>query len=113
MALVPRVLEARGLDVSPAMIRRLRAAGDARGAEIVEIILRDEVAHVAIGSRWFKHLCTVRGLDPEAAFARLLQEYDAPRPVLPLNTEARQQADFSATELSRLAALARNARPSS
>jgi uncharacterized ferritin-like protein (DUF455 family) len=113
MALVPRVLEARGLDVSPAMIRRLRAAGDARGAEIIEIILHDEVAHVAIGSRWFRHLCAKRALEPDATFERLLHEYDAPRPVLPLNADARQRADFSATELSRLAALARNARPSS
>ena len=110
MALVPRVLEARGLDVSPAMIRRLRAAGDARGAEIVEIILRDEVGHVAIGSHWFKRLCAERGLDPEATFERLLREFDAPRPVLPLNVEARRRADFSERELARLEAAARERR---
>ncbi|MPZ45670.1 MAG: DUF455 family protein [Betaproteobacteria bacterium] len=107
MALVPRVLEARGLDVSPAMIRRLHASGDRQGAEIIELILRDEVGHVAIGSRWFRHLCAQRGLDPDPTFERLLAEYDAPRPVLPLNTEARRRAEFSERELSRLEALAR------
>jgi len=107
MALVPRVLEARGLDASPGIIRRLRAAGDLRGAEIVETILRDEVGHVEIGSRWFTHLCTERGLDPEATFAHLLREYDAPRPVLPLNVEARRRARFSAGEIDRIADMAR------
>lgn len=106
MALVPRVLEARGLDASPAMIRRLRAAGDLEGAAIVEIILRDEVGHVEIGSRWFHHLCVQRALDPDATFTRLLAEYAAPRPVLPLNTEARRRASFSAVELEHLQALA-------
>ncbi len=107
MALVPRVLEARGLDASPAMIRRLQAAGDVAGARIIEIILRDEVGHVAIGSRWYRHLCAQRGLDPDATFERLLGEYGAPRPVLPLNTEARRRAEFSERELVRLDALAR------
>jgi uncharacterized ferritin-like protein (DUF455 family) len=112
MALVPRVLEARGLDVSPGMIRRLREAGDAQGAGIIEIILRDEIGHVAIGSRWFRHLCIQRALEPDATFERLLGEFDAPRPVLPLNAEARRRADFSTAEISRLEALARNAQPS-
>jgi uncharacterized ferritin-like protein (DUF455 family) len=104
---VPRVLEARGLDVSPAMIRRLRVAGDEQGAHIVEIILRDEVGHVAIGTRWFRHLCAERGLDPDVLFERLLDEYGAPRPVLPLNTEARRRAEFSDRELAQLERIAR------
>jgi len=106
MALVPRVLEARGLDASPGMIRRLRAAGDETGAAIVEIILRDEVGHVAIGSRWFNHLCAERSLDPETTFAALLREHDAPRPVLPLNVEARRRAHFTPAELDLVHALA-------
>jgi uncharacterized ferritin-like protein (DUF455 family) len=110
MALVPRVLEARGLDVSPAMIGRLRASGDRQGAEIVEIILKDEVGHVAIGSRWFRRLCAQRGLDPDSTFERLLIEYDAPRPALPLNVEARRRAEFSDAELCRLESLAREGR---
>jgi len=99
MALVPRVLEARGLDASPGIINRLRAAGDTRGAQIVEIILRDEVGHVEIGSRWFAHLCVERGLDSEATFEQLLLEHDAPLPVLPLNVEARRRALFSDVEI--------------
>jgi len=108
MALVPRVLEARGLDASPGIIRRLRENGDERGAGIVEIILRDEVGHVAIGTRWFNHLCAARGLDSEATFERLLHEYHAPRPVLPLNEEARRRARFSARELTLLETMALN-----
>ncbi len=106
MALVPRVLEARGLDASPGIIRRLRANGDRAGADIVEIILREEVGHVAIGTRWFNHLCAERGLAPEATFERLLREYDAPRPVLPLNVEARRQACFTPGELDLMTAMA-------
>jgi uncharacterized ferritin-like protein (DUF455 family) len=106
MALVPRVLEARGLDASPGIIRRLRANGDHSGAAIVEIILHDEVGHVAIGTRWFNHLCAERGLEPESTFARLLREYDAPRPVLPLNVEARRQAHFTPGELDLMHAMA-------
>lgn len=107
MALVPRVLEARGLDASPGIIRRLRARGDDAGADIVEIILRDEVGHVAIGSRWFEHLCIAHGLAPGPTFERLLTEYDAPRPVLPLNTEARRRGGFDPHELAHLERLAR------
>jgi len=112
MALVPRVLEARGLDASPGIIRRLRAAGDMRAAGILEIILRDEVGHVAIGSRWFEYLCSARGLDPQPTFERLLAEYDAPRPVLPLNREARARAGFGADEIGLLESLARSRRES-
>jgi uncharacterized ferritin-like protein (DUF455 family) len=106
MALVPRVLEARGLDASPGIIRRLRENGDERGAAIVEIILRDEVGHVAIGTRWFNHLCAARGLAPEPTFERLLREYRAPRPVLPLNAEARRRASFTAREMALVEAMA-------
>lgn len=111
MALVPRVLEARGLDASPGIIRRLRENGDRRGAEIVEVILRDEVGHVAIGTRWFNHLCAERAVDPEATFERLLREFDAPRPVLPLNEHARRQAAFTPRELALVYELARGRSP--
>ena len=110
MALVPRVLEARGLDASPGIIRRLRAAGDADGAAIIEVILRDEVGHVAIGTRWFNFLCAERGLNPTLTFAALLRACDAPRPVLPLNLEARRRADFTADELQFVVELAANGR---
>ena len=106
MALVPRVLEARGLDVTPAMIKRLRAAGDADSAEILELILREEVAHVAAGSRWFAWCCAEAGLDQADTFAQLVQRYASGAIKGPLNVDARVAAGFSAQELERLAALA-------
>ena len=99
MALVPRVLEARGLDVTPGMIRRLRDIGDSETVEVLEVILRDEVGHVEIGTRWYRHLCRQRGLDPVETFFRLLDEYAPGRIRRPLNTEARQRAGFDAEEL--------------
>lgn len=106
MALVPRVLEARGLDVTPGMIAKLRALGDDATADILEVILREEVAHVAAGSRWFRWHCAQRGLDARATFRRLLAEHA--RGVLygPFNTEARLQAGFDADELAALEAQA-------
>lgn len=109
MALVPRVLEARGLDASPGIMRRLTAAGDPRGADIIAVILRDEVGHVAIGSLWFRHLCAERGVDPESTFERLLAAFDAPRAVLPLNLDARRRARFSEREIASITAGARAA----
>ena len=104
MALVPRVLEARGLDVTPAMIARLRAAGDTESAQILEVILREEVAHVAAGSRWFAWCCARSGVEPEATFARLLAEHARGAIKLPLNIAARLAAGFSASELAQLSA---------
>jgi uncharacterized ferritin-like protein (DUF455 family) len=102
MALVPRLMEARGLDVTPDIQRKLRGYGDLAGADILDIILRDEIGHVAAGDRWFRHLCGERGLDVEATFRALLQGQGVPRPRRPLNEAARLQAGFSAEELGRL-----------
>ncbi len=107
MALVPRVLEARGLDVTPDMIERLRAVGDEATAQILEMVLREEVGHVAAGSRWFKHLCRERGLEPEAAFFDLLSEFLRGEIRCPLHLEARREAGFSESELARLKELCR------
>ena len=98
MALVPRVLEARGLDVTPGMIHRLREVGDARTAEVLAVILDEEVAHVAIGTRWYRHLCAQRGLDPVPTFHALLAEHRV-RLQRPMNEEARRRAGFDAREL--------------
>lgn len=103
MALVPRVLEARGLDATPAIQNKLRGIGDTRGVEILDVILRDEVGHVALGDFWFRTLCRCRGLEAEAAFARLMEEFDAPRLAPPINVEARMAAGFGAEELLALA----------
>src|SRR5690606_4034233 len=75
MALVPRVLEARGLDVTPGMIERLRGLGDTATVAILELILREEVAHVAAGSRWFRWYCARADVEPGLTFRRLLTEY--------------------------------------
>lgn len=99
MALVPRVLEARGLDVSPGMMERLREAGNRRAAAILEIILRDEVGHVAIGSHWFRHLCAERALEPQTTFRRLLGRYMRGRVKGPFYREARLRAGFTEAEL--------------
>lgn len=102
MALVPRVLEARGLDVTPGMIEKLRTHGDAATAAALEIILEEEIPHVAAGSRWFHWHCARRGLAPEPTFRRLLADYA--RAVLhgPFNVEARRAAGFGEDELKAL-----------
>lgn len=102
MALVPRLLEARGLDVTPGMITRLQRAGDAETARLLGAILDEEVAHVAAGSRWFRWCCARAGRDPETVFAELLHSY-APRVVRPpFNQAARHAAGFSAHEIEML-----------
>ena len=99
MALVPRLLEARGLDASPAIITKLQNIGDTRGVEILEIILRDEIGHVRIGNRWYEYFCGQRGLDPVEEFQKLLKEYGASKPRPPFHREARRAAGFSDVEL--------------
>ena len=102
MALVPRVLEARGLDVTPGMIRRLQAAGDVRTVEILKIIQREEIGHVAIGNRWYRHLCEARGVEPRETFRRLLRSH-MKRPLRgPFDNQARLAAGFTEDELALL-----------
>jgi uncharacterized ferritin-like protein (DUF455 family) len=105
MALVPRVLEARGLDATPLIVDKLKAAKDTRMVEILAIIERDEIGHVAIGNRWFSWLCMARGLEPEATFRQLLVDYDAPPLKPPFNLAARRKAGFSEPELDWLSGL--------
>ena len=102
MALVPRTLEARGLDATPPMQAKLAQAGDPRAVEILGVILRDEVGHVAIGNRWYRWLCACEGLDPIAHFEQLLVTHHAPRPKPPFNLDARRRAGFDDEELKRL-----------
>jgi len=102
MALVPRVLEARGLDVTPGMIQRLRQAGDEKTVAVLEIIWRDEIGHVAIGSHWFQYLCQQRGLNAAQTFHELVGQYFPGQICGPFHYEARQQAGFSTAELKAL-----------
>ena len=102
MALVPRTLEARGLDATPLIQAKLRKAASPealRAVDILDIILRDEVGHVAIGNHWYRWLCEKRGLDPVSLYGKLVKRYDAPRLRPPFNEEARKRAGFTATEL--------------
>jgi uncharacterized ferritin-like protein (DUF455 family) len=102
MALVPRVLEARGLDVTPGMIERLRRSGDARTVDLLEVILSEEVAHVAAGTRWFRWLCEREAVDPDQTFLDLLASAAPGALRGPYNFPARRRAGFSEQELARL-----------
>lgn len=104
MALVPRVLEARGLDVTPGMIAKLRSLGDAATADILEVILREEVAHVAAGSRWYRWYCERAGVEPRSRFRELLRTYAGGVLHGPFNTAARLEAGFDPDELESLQA---------
>jgi uncharacterized ferritin-like protein (DUF455 family) len=75
LAVVPMVLEARGLDVTPGMIEIFRRSGDAQAVQALEVIYAEEVAHVAYGSKWFNWLCGRDGLDPKEAFHNLVRRY--------------------------------------
>lgn len=102
MALVPRVLEARGLDVTPGMIARLRAVGDDATAGILAIILREEVPHVAAGTRWFRYGCERETRDPDATFVELLRAHVPTGLRGPFNLDARRAAGFGEAELAGL-----------
>lgn len=102
MALVPRTMEARGLDASPALRNKFAQVGDAEAAAILDIILRDEIGHVAIGNVWYNWLCRQRDLGPIATYAALSTQYSAPKLRKPFNLEARLKAGFTAEELALL-----------
>jgi uncharacterized ferritin-like protein (DUF455 family) len=104
MALVPRFMEARGLDVTPGMIAKLQALGDHASAAVLTRILEDEVGHVALGSRWFEWICQQRGVEPETEYFALIDRYLRGQARGPFNLELRKRAGFRATELDRLVA---------
>jgi len=103
MALVPRTMEARGLDAIPPLRAKLAQAGDEAAACILDVLLRDEVGHVEIGNRWYFHLCAGRGLEPVSTYDALTVRYKAPVLKGPFNIAARRQAGFTEAELVRLA----------
>ena len=101
MALVPRTLEARGLDAIPPLRAKIAQAGDLAAAKILDRLLVDEVGHVEIGNRWYFHLCAQRGLEPIATYDVLTVQYKAPVLKGPFNVEGRRQAGFTEAELQR------------
>jgi uncharacterized ferritin-like protein (DUF455 family) len=105
MALVPRTLEARGLDANPLIQQKLMSLSSPfakRAIEILDIILRDEINHVRIGNRWYLWLCEAQKAEPNALYAKLSERHEAPRLKPPFNLKARAQAGFTQEELSRL-----------
>lgn len=102
LALVPRTLEARGLDASPAVKAKLVGAGDHKAGKILDIILRDEIGHVAIGNHWYRYFCEQQGHDPITLYPELASQYNAPEPRGPFNLEARRAAGFEEAELQRM-----------
>ncbi len=106
MALVPRLLEARGLDVTPGIISKLKQVGDQESIDILELILREEIRHVEIGSNWFNYCCAERQLDPAPTFLHLLKTLAPTQLRLPFNRPARALAGFGDAELAALEAYA-------
>jgi len=104
MALVPRVLEARGLDVTPGMMQRLQAVGDHESCAVLQVILDEEVGHVAIGSRWFAWCCANEGKEPGPTFLELLQSRYSGSVRGPFNHDARILAGFTEAEMMALQA---------
>ncbi len=105
MALVPRTLEARGLDATPqiqAKLRQVRTADAMRAVEILDLILRDEIGHVAIGNRWYRWLCDRQRLNPVDTYAELTERYKAPKLRPPFNHDARRKAGFTSDEIALL-----------
>lgn len=102
MALVPRVMEARGLDVTPAIMTKLAKAGDQRVVEILKIIQHDEVGHVEIGTRWYRYLCEQRNLPPLDMFINLVDRHMKGQLRGPFELDMRKQAGFSDEELAYL-----------
>jgi uncharacterized ferritin-like protein (DUF455 family) len=107
MAVVPRTLEARGLDASPAVRAKFASVGDPASAAVIDVILRDEIGHVAVGNRWFRHLCAARGQDPRAVHRWALRQFEVPTPKGPFNLRARLEAGFTSQELDELQAQSR------
>lgn len=95
LAVVPMVLEARGLDVTPAAVARFEAAGDARSAAILGRIYRDEIRHVAAGSRWFKQGCESQRIEPVSTWKRLVATHFRGSLKPPFNDSARDEAGLS------------------
>ncbi len=105
MALVPRLLEARGLDVTPGMIDKLQNLQDEKSVAVLQVILSEEIRHVAIGTHWFNHCCRLEGKDPETEFIALLKGVAKGSVRGPFNLEARAQSGFTTYEMQEISAL--------
>jgi len=104
MALVPRVMEARGLDVTPGMMEKFRQVGDTRAVDILQVIYQEEIGHVSIGNRWYHYCCQQRELDAQDTFQQLIKLYFGGKLRGPFNKPARLAAGFEEDELTSLEA---------
>jgi uncharacterized ferritin-like protein (DUF455 family) len=106
MAIVPRMMEARGLDMNPQIMKKLTQIGDNNSVELLKIILRDEINHVSIGNKWFHYCCGMNTVSPDQTFMDKFQQYFTQTPKGALNVEARIKAGFTYDELDYLQDLA-------
>jgi uncharacterized ferritin-like protein (DUF455 family) len=104
LAVVPLVLEARGLDVTPAMIERLDRLGDTQSAAVLQCVYDDEIGHVAVGSRWFRFECARRGCEPVPEWQTLVRRYFKGALKPPFNEKGRDAAGFGREFYAALAA---------
>lgn len=102
LAVVPRIMEARGLDVTPDLIERFRQAKDDDMVSILELILEEEIGHVMFGTKWYQFLCQRVGKDPEEKFMEIMSHYLPSSKTKKINKNARLQAGFSQTEINYL-----------
>ncbi len=99
LALVPRCMEARGLDITPQMIDKFKRQSDNKSVNLLTKILEDEVGHVKIGSDWFKTICEQRGINQEQKYIELIEKFYVGKPKGPFNRELRIIAGFSNAEI--------------
>lgn len=99
LGIVPRILEARGLDVTPDLINRFHEIKDKQTISILEIILKEEICHVQIGSKWFKYVCKKNNYDSEIMFKKIYDEFMPANKTKKINRQARLLAGFSQSEL--------------
>lgn len=105
LALVPRTMEARGLDVTPGMINKLEQVNDCDSVVVLERILGDEIGHVAIGSDWFRTICKNKGLQPAPTYLNYVKSLFGGKIRRPINLDLRRKAGFTELELESLQAL--------
>ncbi len=104
LAVVPRILEARGLDVTPGLISRFRQIKDKSTSTILELILEEEIGHVKTGTKWYRYQCEKLNFDPEKKFRQIAKEYMPSNNIKKINHEARLMAGFRQSELDYLVA---------
>jgi uncharacterized ferritin-like protein (DUF455 family) len=108
MGMIPRLLEARGIDAIPVMQTKLDQLRDSEAIKILDIIHQDEIKHVSYGDKWFKYLCQLNNLDVEATYFSLMQRFNAPKIRGNFNRADRKKAGFSDSELDHLIALTKD-----